>query len=75
MAEPQLREVLFEFRPQGRFVKVMAIDPVTKTEISIVGDATATPDTLKRIAINKLKYVLSRGTVRNAPHGRDDNLY
>jgi hypothetical protein len=75
MAEPQLHEVLFEFRPVGRFVKVMAIDPITGTEISVVGDATATPDTLKRIAINKLKYVLSRGTVRNDPRTRDDNLY
>ena len=73
MAQTESREVLFEFRTQGRYVKVTAIDTVTKTEISVVGDATAAPDTLKKIAINKLKYVLSRGTVRN--DSRDDNLY
>ena len=34
----QLREVLFEFRRVGRYVKVSAIDPVTAIEVSMVGD-------------------------------------
>ena len=56
----QLDQVLFEFVPRGRYVKVSAVDPITGTEISIVGDAKASADTLKRIATQKLEFVLTK---------------
>ncbi|MBT3552765.1 MAG: hypothetical protein HOO19_18780 [Rhodospirillaceae bacterium] len=62
----RLGEVLFEFIPNGRFIKVIAIDPITMEEIAMVGDRRASVDTLERLAINKLRYVIAkkRGTTR-----------
>jgi hypothetical protein len=57
---PQPGEVLFEFRRIGNTVKVSAIDPVTNTEISIMGPASAGEYSLKMVALRKLHYVLSR---------------
>ena len=56
----QLREVLFEFRRVGNFVRVSAIDPITRTEVQIVGDSKQGRETLKRVAIRKLEYVLGK---------------
>ena len=58
--EYNLREVLFEFVSNGKFVKVMAVDPVTKTEVSIVGDRRTSKSTLEKIATQKLMWVLKR---------------
>ena len=55
-----LGEVLFEFVVQGNFVKVMAVDPVTGTEVSIVGDSRASQSTLEKVATKKLVMVLKR---------------
>ena len=55
-----LQEVLFEFRPVGRFVRVAAIDPITGIEVTMVGDATYGEEMLKRIAVRKLKYVIAK---------------
>ncbi len=62
----RLGEVLFEFIPNGRFIKVVAIDPISMEEIAMVGDRRASVDTLERLAINKLRYVIAkkRGAVR-----------
>jgi hypothetical protein len=38
MARDALHEVLFEFVPHGRFVKVVAIDPISGVEVTVVGD-------------------------------------
>lgn len=54
------RQVLFEFVRIGQAVKVSAIDPATGTEVSMVGDAKAGIETLKRLAARKLEYVLTR---------------
>lgn len=54
------REVIFEFVRIGHAVKVSAIDPVTGTEVSIVGDPTVGEAALKRLAARKLDYVLAR---------------
>ena len=59
MAEPP-REILFEFKQIGRSVKVTAIDPITGTEVSIVGPAGGSDLELKRVALAKLKYVLDK---------------
>ena len=58
--EINLPEVLFEFVQQGNYVKVMAVDPQTGTEVSIVGDRRAGRATLERVAIQKLKYILGK---------------
>ncbi len=53
-------EVLLEYRRVGAYVKVSAIDPVTQTEVSIVGDPARSEAELARVAVNKLKYVMSK---------------
>ncbi|WP_138379887.1 DUF6898 family protein [Luteithermobacter gelatinilyticus] len=53
-------EFLVEFIQVGNSVKVSAVDPRTGREVSIVGSPRASQAELSRLAINKLKYVLSR---------------
>jgi len=55
-----LSEVLFQFIPQGNYVKVIAVDPITNTEIIMVGDRRSGKPTLERIAIQKLRYVIEK---------------
>ena len=54
------REVIFEFFQVGSTVKVTAVDTATGTEVSIVGDPAAGELMLKRLARQKLDYVLAR---------------
>jgi hypothetical protein len=54
------RDVIFEFVRVGHAVKVSAIDSVTGTEVSIVGDPAVGEAALKRLAERKLEYVLAR---------------
>jgi hypothetical protein len=49
------RGVIFEYVPNGPYIKVSAIDEETGTEVSIVGDARATQSELQRIARMKLE--------------------
>ena len=55
-----MREVLFEFVPRGRHVKVSALDPQTFTEAVIVGDARQDVEVLKAVAMRKLHYLLAK---------------
>ena len=55
-----MREVLFEFVPRGRHVKVSALDPQTFTEAVIVGDARQDVEVLKAVAMRKLRYLLAK---------------
>ena len=55
-----LGEVIYEFIPLGRYVKVAAVDPATLTEVSIVGDPAVGETALKRQARRKLAYVLAK---------------
>ncbi len=73
----QLGEVLFEFSTQGNFVKVVAVDPITNTEISMVGDRKAGRKALERTAIQKLKYVIGKRLKeeQSASAAKDENLY
>jgi hypothetical protein len=57
-----LSEVLFQFIPQGNYVKVIAVDPITNTEIIMVGDRRSGKPTLERIAIQKLRYVIEKNS-------------
>lgn len=53
-------EFLIEYRVVGNSIKVSAVDPVTLTEVSIVGPLSAGKEELTRNAVNKLKYVLAK---------------
>lgn len=53
-------DYIIEFRPQGRYVRVTAIDPVTGTEAVIVGDAKESQQVLEKNAINKLIFLLKK---------------
>ncbi|NQU57537.1 MAG: hypothetical protein HQ513_09890 [Rhodospirillales bacterium] len=44
----------------GRAVRVVAIDPITGTEVTMVGDSKRSEAELKRLAANKLRYVLNK---------------
>ncbi len=66
----ELREIIFEFLPSGAYVKVSAIDPDSTTEVSIVGDPNVGDDYLKRVAEQKLRYVMRRkGLLRGGRRG------
>lgn len=58
--EVYLNEVLFEYFNVGNAVRVCAIDPITNTEVVVVGSAYMSPYTLKMNAMRKLKYVLAK---------------
>ena len=49
---------IIEMIRQGSYVKVSAIDPVTRLEVSIVGDPAVGPEILKAHAIRKLDRML-----------------
>lgn len=53
-------EYIVEFIPQGRFVRVTAVDPKTGMEAVMVGDASQTQETLSRLAVQKLEYLLKK---------------
>lgn len=53
-------QVIIEFIRVGAYVKVSAIDPVSKVEASIVGNPASGEATLKRTALRKLQYVLDK---------------
>jgi hypothetical protein len=55
------RETIFEFIRVGASVKVTAIDPASGLEAVIVGDPAAGEAALKRLARQKLDYVLAKG--------------
>jgi len=52
--------VLFEFIRIGAYVKVIAIDERSGTEVSLVGDPSRSSDYLKRIGMQKLQRVMER---------------
>ena len=56
------REVYFEFTAIGSTVKVTAIDSTTGTEVTVVGPTAAAKSDLERLALQKLKARLARGS-------------
>lgn len=54
------REVIFEFLRVGAALKITAIDAATGTEVSMVGDPNAGQETLRRLAAQKLAYVMRK---------------
>lgn len=63
MEDADLNEVLFEFSAVGNSVKVCAVDPDTMVEATIFGPVNAGEEALKRAALQKLIFLLSK----NAP--------
>ncbi len=55
-----LHEVLFEFHTRGRSIRVVAIDPVSNTEVTMVGARGYSEHILKRLAARKLSYVIAK---------------
>ena len=51
---------LIEYIPNGAYVKVCAVDPVTGEEVAIVGDPRSGAKRLSSEAVKKLEYVLRR---------------
>ena len=64
MALPDER-VIIEFVKVGAYVKVSAIDPTTRVEVSIVGDPLVSQAKLEQTAVQKLKYVLNKRKKRD----------
>lgn len=56
----QRGEILFEFWHVGNSVRVAALDPVTNTEVVIIGDLSNGQKVLERIAARKLQYVIDK---------------
>ena len=54
------REILIEIVTIGAYAKVVAIDAVTGTEISVTGPADADRSTLEAAAVRKLQFVLNK---------------
>ena len=56
----RLKEVLFEMKQVGQYMRITAIDPLSGTEVISVGDPSVDPDMLRSMAIRKLKYVIAK---------------
>jgi len=59
-SEIGLREVLFEFRKVGKYIRVSAIDPDSGTEVIMIGDPKQGQEVMKRLATRKLVYVMNK---------------
>lgn len=56
----RLKEVLFEMKQVGQFLRITAIDPLSGTEVISIGDPSVNPDMLRNMAVRKLKYVIAK---------------
>ena len=61
-------EVILEYTPVGRIMRVCAVDTETGTEVVIQGPVDAPESQLKATAIAKLNYVLEKQR-REDPRG------
>lgn len=55
------REVYFELRQVGSYLRCTAIDGKTGIEVTVAGPVSRNPEQLKRVAVQKLEYVLNKG--------------
>lgn len=60
------REIIFEFTPIGASVKVTAVDVTSGLEVSVIAPSSAARSELERIALQKLRYMLTRKTEEGA---------
>lgn len=64
-------EYYIEYVEVGNSVKVTAIDPLTGTEVSIVGSPRATRNSLAKLAAKKLNYVLGKSATLPSEEGEE----
>jgi|TARA_R110002094_G_scaffold200251_1_gene171992 hypothetical protein len=73
-ADQDKQGYIIEYQAHGVSVKVSLFDPVTMTEVSIVGAASASRAELERAVIARLAYVLKRqageNTAGEVKHGQ-----
>lgn len=62
---PEKREILYEIATHGSIFKVVAVDSLTGTEVTVQGPVSAGPEALKQVAKQKLKYVLNKKTEKS----------
>ncbi|MDP2697856.1 hypothetical protein [Thalassospira sp.] len=55
------REIYFEIKQIGMYLRCTAIDSLTGTEVTVAGPVVRNPEQLKRVALQKLEYVLNKG--------------
>ena len=55
-----LPEVLIEYRRVGKMLRVIAIDPITRTEVIMITPAGTTRKEIKPHAARKLAYVIAK---------------
>ena len=60
---------LIEFRPAGASVQVIAIDPLTGLEVSIVGPSNAAQSDLVALAVRKLERALGSSSRERSQSG------
>jgi len=53
-------EAIVEFRRIGAALKVIAVDPATGIEVTMVGDPRLSQQELARLAVQKLRYMLTK---------------
>ena len=59
--------MLLEFHQVGDYVRVAAIDPVTNTEVSVVGSPQVTQEDLTRLAVRKRNQKAATGKSDDGP--------
>ena len=65
-----LPEVLFELKRVKKDLRVVAIDPITQTEVTMIAPHKANIEDIKRVAARKLAYVLRK---KQAAEKDDEN--
>lgn len=60
MSTPDDKGYIVEYRSVGNSVKVVAFDPVSLKEVSIVGARGVAQSELARLAIRKLEFMLEK---------------
>ena len=55
------REIYFELRQVGTYLRCTAIDGQTGVEVTVAGPVSRNAEQLKRVAAQKLEYVLNKG--------------
>ncbi|OSQ37871.1 DUF6898 family protein [Thalassospira mesophila] len=55
------REIYIEFKQVGQYLRCTAIDSATGQEVTVAGPVSRNPEQLKRVAVQKLEYVLNKG--------------
>lgn len=54
------REILVELIPLGQYIKAIAVDVKTDTEVSVTGPKSAMPSVHQNNAMRRLEYVMRK---------------